>query len=224
MDEKAEKFVVDYPLEIYRPFTEAETAILRDFVANARLLRGMRLFQQTPKRASVNWDVDTGFKNEMDEPEDEAVRAALTVFRQLYKPSEAHSFNRVINLLKRSVDQHGGPRRQEALDFFAYYPAEQKRRMGAVGIGIVFEGPDGQRPIDTEMTIEAYMHGHYLHGTNEKSELAKQLDEMQPFPRFTLYTTMHYLAGLYWMAANVIDRILDAPQLLDAEDHTGGAA
>ena len=43
------------------------------------------------------------------------------------------------------------------------------------------------------------------------------LDDGPPFARFRLYTTMHYLAGLYWMVANTIDLILETPELLDAD-------
>ena len=63
----------------------------------------------------------------------------------------------------------------------------------------------------------AYFHGKYLHSGNPKSELARQLDELQPFPQMTLYSVMLKLRNVYWVAANVVDRILAAPDLLDAE-------
>lgn len=141
-DSMPRKEIIEEPLEIYRPFTVEESTILRDFVANARLLGKMSLFEQTPKQVRVTWDARTGPSTEMAEPSDESVRAALTVFRQLYTGTEPHSFNTVIKLLKRSVHEHNGPRRQEALDFLSFYPEEQKSRMQS-GIGIAFESPDG---------------------------------------------------------------------------------
>lgn len=216
--------IVEQPLEIYRPFTVRETEILRDFVVDVRLLGGMSLFEQVPKKASVTWDAEAGHSTEMKEPSDESVRAALTVFRQLYTGSEPHSFKVVINLLKASVHDYGGPRRQEALDFFAYYPEEHRNRMRP-GIGISFENPDGSgHDIDTATIIDAYAHGLYLHGTNEKSKLARQLDDLRPLPRFTFYRAMYDLADLYWMAGNVVDVIFATPELLDVDSGKDAAA
>jgi len=216
------KEIVEYPLEIYQPFSSVETALLRAYVTDARRLGDMSLFKQTPKKATFSWSRETGASTEMEEPSDESVRAALTIFRQLYSPSEPHSFRRIINLLKRSVHEHDGPRRQEALEFLDYYPAEHSRRMEP-GVGLSFDRPTESENIDVETIIDAYLHGYYFHGSNQKSDLARQLDEVDPFPRFTLYTTVHYLAGLYWMAANTIDCILKVPSLLDSDARDSGA-
>ena len=38
-----------------------------------------------------------------------------------------------------------------------------------VGIGIVLEGVDGKREIDTATIIDTYAHGHIFHGSNQKA-------------------------------------------------------
>ena len=55
-----EKCVVEAPLEICRPFTTAETAILRQFVTDARCLGGMSLFEQTPTKVSFRLERGDG--------------------------------------------------------------------------------------------------------------------------------------------------------------------
>jgi hypothetical protein len=46
--------------------------------------------------------------------------------------------------------------------------------------------------------------------------LARRLDDLQPWPRYTLYSVMLVLRNVYWNAANAVDRVLATPELLDA--------
>jgi hypothetical protein len=55
------------------------------------------------------------------------------------------------------------------------------------------------------------------HSGNPKSELAMTLDELQPWPRYTLYTVILRGRNVYWSAANVADRVLRVPELLNAD-------
>jgi len=208
--------ILDDPVAIFRPFNTKESGILRDFSAGTRLLGGMSFFSQVPKKATWGWDAAQGETRQMDEPDDEAVRAAITQFRQLYSPNEPHSFNRVLNVLQRSIHELDGDRRQEALELIALYRSNAKEVMRP-SIGITFERPSGVEDVSTEKIIDAYVHGHYLHSGNSKSKLARELDDMQPFPRFTLYTVMLGLRNVYWVAANGVDRVLATPSLLNAD-------
>ncbi len=154
----------------------------------------------------------------MDEPDDEAVRAAVTQFRQIYAHDEPHSFRKAMNLLKRSAHEHDGKQRTEAIALFeGHIEAERQALRAGIGVGIVFEHPEGQQSIDPRAIIDAYFHGLYLHSGNPKSELAHRLDELQPFARYTLYSVMLVLRNVYWNAANAVDRVLAASELLDAD-------
>jgi hypothetical protein len=83
-----------------------------------------------------------------------------------------------------------------------------------IGVGIVFESPDADQDIGPREIIDAYFHGYYLHSGNDKSDLAKRLDDLEPWPRFTLYTVMLRLHNVYWAAANAAERPLDVPALI----------
>jgi hypothetical protein len=209
--------VLDRPTEIYRPFSSSESAVLRGFVENVRRLALMRFFEEVPQQATQTIGAN-GLGSEMEEPDDEAVRSAITQFRQIYSHGEPHSFNKAINTLKKSAHGHGGPHRDEAIELLdGHLQAGKAALKGGIGLGIVFETPDGQRPIDPETILDAYFHGYYLHSGNEKSDLTRRLDELQPWPRYTLYTVMLQLRNVYWMAANAVDRVLVVPELLDAD-------
>lgn len=88
--------VLDDVIVVYRPFTKAKSRALRGFVQDARRLGSMRFFKEVPTRASLTFDNESGLGliGTMQEPEDEALRAAITQFRQLYDHNEPRSFNK----------------------------------------------------------------------------------------------------------------------------------
>lgn len=179
---------LEQPGDIYRPFTHAESDVLRGFVQDVRRLGEMRFFSQVPRQASLTWEAGQPWRAEMEEPDDEAVRAAVTLFRQLYNHNEPGSFSAVFKLLKRSAHERGGPRRGEALAALDEHVTAAREAVNrGIRMGIVFDYGDRQQPITPRDIIDAYFHGHYLHARNDKSELASRLDDLQPWPRYTLY-------------------------------------
>jgi hypothetical protein len=124
-----------------------------------------------------------------------------------------------MNLLKRTAHEKNGPLRNPAIaELDQHIQSERDALRAGIGMGIVFEdGSGNQRAIDTRTIIDVYFHGQYLHSGNPKSELARQLDDLQPWPRMTLYSVMLKLRNVYWIGANVVDRALAAADLLDAD-------
>ena len=209
--------VLDEPESIYRPFTPKEARVLRGFVDDVRHLGGMRFFKEVPQSAAQFFGAE-GMTGMMEEPDDEAVRAAITRFRQIYNHIEPHSFDRAMKVLKRSVHDLGGPDTEAAFALLdGHLEAAREAVKRGVGMGIEFETPEGQESISNREIIDAYFHGHYLHSGNKKSELAKRLDALQPWPKYTLYTIMLRLHNVYWQAANAAERPLSHPSLLTDE-------
>jgi hypothetical protein len=208
--------ILDAPKSIFRPFSRQEFDVLRAFVENVRRLGTMRFFKEVPQQATQIIG-DNGMFSEMDEPDDEAVRAAITQFRQIYDHKEPNSFQRAMKVLKRSAHELNGPDREAAIALLdSHLQAERDAINMGIGLGITFEKRGEQEAISPRQIIDAYFHGHYLHSGNAKSELAKRLDELQPWPRYTLYTVMLRLHNVYWPSANAAERVLKEPTLLDA--------
>jgi hypothetical protein len=196
------KSVLTQP-DVYRPFTGPEVARLSHFIDEARRLGNMQLFKETPTKASFGFSVEEGETTSMDEPNEEAVRAAITVLRQLYKHNEPHSFRNTIKLLKQNVCEHDGPHRDAALTELDAYFVGEKQALAGIGMAFVIENPKGERKqIDTRTMLDAYFHGKYLHGGNEKAKLAAILDDLAPFAQLTFYSVMLKLSNLYWGTAN----------------------
>jgi len=210
----------DSPLEhaadVYRPFNRAESGMLRGFVLDARRLGRMKFFAQVPSRAS--WKVsEEGVSSNMTKPDDEALRAAITQFRQIYNPNEPHSFDKTIKLLKRSAHERNGPLRDAAITQLDGFIEAERHFLAGIGVGIVFDDGITQRSINPQTVLDAYFHGMYLHSGNDKSKLARQLDDLEPWGRLTLYSVMLGLRNVYWMTANVVDRVLRVGAILDTE-------
>jgi hypothetical protein len=208
--------VLDRPSEIYRPFTKPELTNLRLFVEGARNLDRMALFEQIPTAASATFDVESGASSEMAEPDDEALRAALTELRQLYSHNEPHSFSRVVNMLKRSIHDRRAPLGDEAMKALERLEAANKEALAGIGLGIVFESLDGsQNKMTTAKILDAYFHGRYFHKDAGKAWLAERLDEVEPWGRYTFFTVLARLRIVYVTAADVVESILSEPALAD---------
>lgn len=207
---------LEYAADVYRPFNRAESDALRRFALDARRLGEMQFFKQVPSNASMIFD-ETGMSSTMTKPDDEALRAAITQFRQIYSRDEPHSFDKTIKLLKRSTHERNGPLRDAAMTQLDRFIEAERYALAGIGMGIVFDNGITQRSINPRTILDAYFHGVYLHSGNDKSELARQLDDLEPWGRFTFYTVMLGLRNVYWMTANVVDRVLRIDTLLDAD-------
>lgn len=198
------------PAEIYEPFTAEEREVLSTFVGNVRSLGKMRFFDQVPKSASITYDA-TGTRAEMVDPEDEAVRAAITLFRQIYTETEPASAAAALKILKRQIRGRPGPSQADALQAIKELRSWLNEILErGIGLGIVFERPTGSDPITPRKILDAYFHGHYLHSGN-KTKLARELDQLEPWARYTFYSVMWKLTRAYWVIANVAELALRTP-------------
>lgn len=177
----------------------------------------MRFFKQVPTNASIKWD-ENGLRGEMEEPDDESIRAAVTAFRQIYNPQEPTSVKRVMDVLSQSAHEHNGPRRDETI--MAVRELRKCTRDAVsrgIGMGIVFDSGTSQRSVDPAAIVDAYFHGRYLHSGNELADEVRRLDDIGPWARFTLYHVMFESTRSYCVVANIVDRILEVPELLDCD-------
>jgi hypothetical protein len=200
------------PLQIYRPFTRRETRTLREYVANVRELAEMRFFKQVPHRFTFAGAVPFA----MDEPDGEDVRAAAALFRQIYTPSEPTSVRVVLNILKKSTHERGGPLRDDAISELRDLRSWTEEILNeGIGFGIVFDHGYHQSRVKPAEILDAYFHGRYMHSGNDLTEVVRRLDEVG-LPRFTLYNVMRDLTKAYYVIANVVDRVLSVPELVDS--------
>ncbi|HEX3804789.1 MAG TPA: hypothetical protein VHV75_18335 [Solirubrobacteraceae bacterium] len=203
---------LERPADIYGPFTAAERTTLMTFVADVRRLGKMRFFDQVPRSASLNWGAE-GPQATMDEPDDEAVRAVVSAFRQIYASDEPTSAARTLSILKRSVRARSGADQADALEAIRDLKMWLNEILDyGIGMGISFDDGQHQDRVDAKRILDTYFHGKYLHSGNAKAALARRLDNLEPWPRYTLYRVMWKLARAYWIIANVAEFALLTPE------------
>jgi hypothetical protein len=118
----------------------------------------MSFFDQVPKSASITYD-QNGTKSEMEEPDDEAVRAAITAFRQIYTKSEPTSAAVALNVLERSIRARKGPQQAQARAAIKELRDSLNEIVDrGIGLGIVFERPSGSDPVPPLKILDTYFH------------------------------------------------------------------
>jgi len=207
--------------QIYAPFDERESRRLRQYVAGVEELVASAFFQPGEQTLTLSADLGGQLKSTLVYPGEEAVRAVVGLFRQLYNRQEPTSYNQTLKLLGRHVHNRGGRHRDAAS---AELKALRKWEKDALRPRIALKWqhcrPDGSVAYDEDLTpevlIDLFLHGHYLHKGNEKS------DKLEAWPlahlaQQSFFGAMRSLSQVYWVGANVVREVLKVPDLLDAK-------
>lgn len=204
---------LERPAEIYSAFDGAEIKRLRTYVADVESLTKYSLFDGG---AGTSWKVSAAegepVMEELEFAGDEAVSAVVGHLRQLYNHDEPTSYNQILKLLGRHAHERDSERRQaahDALKDLRKWEQEATKIGGGLEINI-----DGE-VLTGETLMDLFLHGHYLHKGNEKS------DRLDAFPlrglllrEFIIMLTN--LMRVYWVGRNVVAAVLDAPSLVPA--------
>jgi hypothetical protein len=198
--------------EIYRPFDAAEVKRLRNFVGDIEGLASSVLFTNPTNTVRISAEANQPLKQELDFAGDEAIHAVVGRFRQIFNQHEPTSYASIMKLLSMHVNERDSALQHEALDeikALRKWEKEAHDLKGGVEINVNDETMTG--PI----LIDLFLHGHYLHKGNEKS------DQLEAFPLRAMLLSefiraMTVLMRVYWVGRNVVVLILETPSLLPA--------
>jgi hypothetical protein len=200
------------PGKIYEPFSEPEVRRLRNFVADVEGLRNSALFADQTNVVRISADINGPLKQEIEFNGEEAVHAVVGRFRQLYNRHEPSSYNQILKLLSRHVHERDSTHQRESLDALKELRDwEGEALKASSGVEYTVNGEVLTGPI----LIDLFVHGHYLHKGNEKS------DRLEAFPLRTMLLSefiraMTVLMQVYWVGRNVVACVLETPSLLPA--------
>lgn len=207
--------------EIYAPFDERQTRRLRQYVADVEELVESAFFQPGEQTLTLSAEMGGPLQSTLVYPGEEAVRAVVGLFRQLYNHREPTSYNQTLKLLGRHVHDRGGPHRDAAsAELKALRECEKDALRPSIALKWQHCRPDGSvayyEDLTPEVLIDLFLHGHYLHKENEKS------DKLDAWPlthvaQQSFFGAMGSLSQVYWVGANVVREILKVPNLLDAK-------
>lgn len=196
--------------EIYAPFDGAETRRLRHFVADVEGLRHSALFSNPTNIVTISAGINQPLKEKLEFAGEEAVHAVVGRFRQIYNRHEPTSYSQTLKLLGRHVHDRPSPHQREALDALKELrDSEDEARKSTSGIEIKVNNDVMTGPV----LIDLFVHGHYLHKGNPKSDL------LEAFPLRGMLLSefiraMTVLMHVYWIGRNVVARVLETPSLL----------
>jgi hypothetical protein len=205
------------PREVFAPFSVASSKRLRQYVQDVIYLADLSFFSQIPSSVTLSYDDEGELSEDIQEPEDEAVRAAASRIRQLYASNEPTSTDSIMQILHESLREKDGARRAAATKWLKDLKKSVNRNLrSGIGVGIKFEGGPHSGEVEPKQIVDAYFHGKYFHSGNAKSDLVEALDDIGPFGRQTFYVSLLHLAQSYQPIANNVKIILSEPSLLDA--------
>ncbi|HEV3000031.1 MAG TPA: hypothetical protein VGW75_04755 [Solirubrobacteraceae bacterium] len=206
---------------IYSPFSVVETARLRQFVADVEELAASTFFENPGGKITIRAGIDQTLTTQFNYAGEEAVRAVVGLFRQLYSHNEPTSFHAICQLLADHVRERGSELMREALDALNEYRELERRILkgeGEIAMQMTRRHTDGTETTERltpRLLIDLFLHGHYLHKGNAKSDKLAQW----PIPdmaKHVFFGAITRLRNLWWAGRNAVRRILSCPELLNA--------
>jgi hypothetical protein len=207
---KHEASPLRYPAEIYAPFDEGEVFWLRTYVRLVTELTDSSFFN-TAKDMSLTIGAETGspLSEELEYPGEEAVRAIVGPFRQLYNHNERSSFDAVLGILSHRVRERPSPRQRAALDDLRGLKKWKKQALRHQGFAMNLSGwRPGPRDI-----IDLFFNALYFHPDHEKARVLTG-DVPEAVLRFEFLTTVQVLTKAFVVGRQAVQLALDEPSVL----------
>lgn len=223
-DDAADESVLRRAEEIYTPFDGRDTRRLRTYVADVEDLVGSTFFQPGEQKLTISAEMGGPLQSKLVYPGEEAVRAVIGLFRQLYNHREPTSYHQILKLLGRHANERASPLRDAAVTQLKTLREWEKEALRpTIALRWQHARPDGsiahEEDLTPEVLIDLFLHGKYLHKGNEKS------DKLDAWPlahllQQSLFTAMFGLSQVYWVGRNVVTEVLKSPGLLTAPSAT----
>jgi hypothetical protein len=100
--------------DIYSPFDRRETHRLRGYVADVEELVASAFFQSGEQKLTLSTEMGGPLQSTLVYPGEDAVRAVVGLFRQLYNHHEPTSYHQILKLLSRHAHERGSAHRDAA--------------------------------------------------------------------------------------------------------------
>lgn len=206
---------LDHPLEIYSRFDARESALLHGFVSDVEAITESAFFRNPGGSLQIKFAGNEPLTTQLEYAGEEAVRAVVGLFRQLYDHKEPTSFTSMYKILAANVRRRESLLQRDALDALRDLRDEEKARLRRTqGVTLVVNGVE----LTPRVLIDLFLHGRYLHKGNEKSARLDRIP-MGQIPQSEFHGVMTSLVALYWEMRNVVARVLDHPNELLTHAH-----
>jgi hypothetical protein len=217
-DEPGTESVLRLAADIYTPFGAQETRRLRGYIADVEELVGSTFFQPGEQKLTLSAELGGPLRSSLTYPGEEAVRAVVGLFRQLYNHHEPTSYHQILKLLSRHAHERGSEHRDAAVaELKALREWEKEALRPTIALKWQHARPDGsiahEEDLTPEVLIDLFLHGKYLHKGNDKS------DKLDAWPyahllQQSFFGAMIALSQVYWVGRNVVAQVVTVPSLV----------
>jgi hypothetical protein len=217
-DEPPPDSVLRLAAEIYAPFDAHETRRLRGYIADVEELVGSTFFRPGEQKLTLSAELGGPLQSSLTYPGEEAVRAVVGLFRQLYNHHEPTSYHQIIKLLSRRAHDRDSEHRDAAVaELRALREWEKAVLRPTIDLKWQHARPDGsiayEEDLTPEVLIDLFLHGKYLHKGNEKS------DKLDAWPyahllQQSFFAALIALSQVYWVGRNVVAEVVLVPSLV----------
>jgi hypothetical protein len=201
------------------PVTEPELKELRRFVSQVERLARCTYFQPRDEILKMSGEADKpGMEMEHTTAPEDAVLAAVTIFRQIHTGHWRGSASRAVNILKQSAHVRDTEDGRKLIALLKHH----KKRLGELGradggFQLVHKtvnpetGTVTETPLRFGEIIDILFNGDYLHWDEDKAAVI----EVWPHGILQSQLTGALLdfRNQYWVLANCVKRCLDEPAL-----------
>lgn len=209
--------VLPLAAKIYSRFDVGESRRLRSYVTDVEELVGSAFFQPSEQKLTLSAELGGPLESTLTYAGEEAVRAVVGLFRQLYNHREPTSYNQILKLLSRHAHERASEHRVAAItELKALREWEKEALRPVIALKWRHARPDGsiayEEDLTPEVLIDLFLHGKYLHKGNEKSD---KLDAW-PFAHLlqqSFFGAMTALSQVYWVGRNVVQEVLKVSAL-----------
>ena len=204
----------DEPLEWSQALsavTDGQLKELRRFESQVARLNSLSFFDTLEHTLHLGQEeVDGPLQMEHSHPGgEEALLAALPVFRQIYNTSdERGSATRAISILKRSAKARGTPDGRKLIDLLkGHTTAIEGLEKENGGLQIMLNG----EPLFFGRIIDLWLNGDYMHHDEDKAAILEKAP--RDILAFQLHGAIVSFRQCYCVLANVVRRCLEEPAL-----------
>jgi hypothetical protein len=154
--------------KIYSPFNLRETRRLRGYVADVEEFVQSSFFRSGNQKLTLSAGMGGPLQSSITYPGEEAVRAVVALFRQLYNHHEPTSFHQILKLLSHHAHELGSEHCEAAVgELKALRDWEKQALTPAMELKLQHTTQDGsvvhEENYTPEVLIDLFLHGKYLH-------------------------------------------------------------
>lgn len=196
----------------YTPFAEAELRRLDRFLRQSRALRDSSFFAHPGHRMKALVGV-TGVSNlRVDSPGEEAVRATVPIFRELFVDTNRTSAIAVLKMLDGHARARNTVASKEVVQELRALRGElRKRRKADRRSYVLEEGRTG--PIPPDEIISLWLNGEYLHFDEGKANALSADTTVGELYRMSLHSALRDFCELWEQVAFRAEAVLRDPSL-----------